>query len=302
MVIDGGPGSESYMISMIVHRKLSQIKYLVATHPHEDHVGGLASVLTAAPVDLILSPVLDWDTLVFKNMLKYAEAQGTPIVVPYEGDEYSLGGATITILHCWPEAWTVNDMSIVLRIDYGNTSVLFTGDAETMSEYMMVDSDLPLKADVLKVGHHGSNSSSSFEFLDAVSPQYAVISCGYGNIYGHPNRETLYSLKRLGVTLFRTDMQGMITMHSDGENITFETERTTKRDVFAAPGTETEEPEATIPPGAEITYVLNIKSHRFHLPTCGSVNDMKPENRQDFYGTREDAINMGYTPCGSCNP
>nr|AHF27185.1 metallo-beta-lactamase domain protein [uncultured bacterium Contig1777] len=320
MIIDGGPGSEASMVFTIVKNTVDRVKYLVSTHPHEDHVGGLASVLNAVPVDAIMSPVLEWNTQVFKNMVKYAEQQGTPIFVPDEGNEYTLGNAVITILHCWPEAITTNDMSIVLRIDYGQTSVLFTGDAEITSEYMMLDSGLPLKADVLKVGHHGSNSSSSLEFLNAVSPKYAVISCGYGNSFGHPNRGPLFSLKLLGVTLFRTDMQGTITMHSDGKTISFSTERTTKRDLFSAPNAEDEPEEETNPgtrstPGdteftdatfeleaEEVTYVLNKKTKKFHYPTCSSVKDIKPENRQDFYGTRDDAIALGYKPCGNCNP
>ena len=276
--------------------------------------------MSAVPVDLILSPVLEWDTQVFHNMTYNATRQGTPILVPNEGDEFRLGDAVITILHCWPEAWTTNDMSIVLRVDYGENSVLFTGDAEMMSEYMMIDSGLPLKADVLKVGHHGSDTSSTVEFLNAVSPKYAVISCGYGNAYGHPRRGTLSSLKLLDVTLFRTDLQGTITMHSDGKTITFKTERRTQRDVFAPPNNndEPKEESAVITRSgpvqtelsddtvfeleAEVTYVLNTKSHKFHYPTCGSVNDMKPKNRQDFYGTREEAISLGYKPCGSCRP
>ena len=244
-----------------------------------------------------MTPVLEWDSLAFQNMLKYAKLQGTPVITPYEGDEYELGNAIITILHCWPEAWTPNDMSIVLRIDYGETSVLFTGDAETMSEYMMVDSELPLDADVLKVGHHGSNSSSSLEFLNAVSPKYAVISCGFDNSYGHPHQEILDRLKDIGVTLFRTDMQGMITLHSDGVTITFETERTTKQDLFAAPIKATPEP---IDP--DVTYVLNLHSCKFHYPYCSSVIDINPNNREYFYGTREEAIELGYTPCGVCKP
>ena len=320
MVIDGGPGSEASLMNTVVKNSTESVKYLVATHPHEDHVGGVTGVLSAVPVDLILSPVLEWDTQVFHNMTYNATRQGTPILVPNEGDEFRLGDAVITILHCWPEAWTTNDMSIVLRVDYGENSVLFTGDAEMMSEYMMIDSGLPLKADVLKVGHHGSDSSSTVEFLNAVSPKYAVISCGYGNAYGHPRRGPLSSLKLLDVTLFRTDLQGTITMHSDGKTITFKTERRTQRDLFAPPNNndEPKEESAEITRSgpvqtelsddtvfeleAEVTYVLNTKSHKFHYPNCGSVNDMKPKNRQDFYGTREEAISLGYKPCGSCRP
>ena len=127
------------------------------------------------------------------------------------------------VLHCWPEAWETNDMSIVLRVDYGDTSFLFTGDAEYMSEYMMLDSGWELKADVLKVGHHGSDTSSTQEFIDAVQPDYAVISCGKNNPYGHPAEEVLERLKEC--TVLRTDELGTVIMLSDGENIWIDTVR-----------------------------------------------------------------------------
>lgn len=239
MIIDGGPGKASSFIYAYVRNtlRLETLDYVVATHPHEDHVGGIAAVLNAVPVDLILSPVLSWETRTFDSLVKYAEMQGTPIIIPETGEVLSLGSATCTILHCWPDAWDTNDMSICLRIDYGDTSFLFTGDAEYMAEYIMLDSGLVLSADVLKVGHHGSKTSSTVEFLNAVSPKFAVISCGKGNSYGHPHEITLESLKNLDVQLYRTDLQGTITCKSDGKAIVFSTERNAAADVFSPPNT-----------------------------------------------------------------
>ena len=191
----------------------------MATHPHEDHIGGLSAVLNAVPADVVLSPVAEWDGSPFFYMKKYADRQGAPVTVPYEGDVFDLGGASVTILHCWPEAWDVNDMSIVLRIDYGETSFLFTGDAEYTSEYMMIDSGAPLRADVLKVGHHGSDTSSTREFLECVSPRYAVISCKAGNQYGHPHASVLDRLRSVGAEVLRTDISGTVILRSDGERI-----------------------------------------------------------------------------------
>ena len=227
MVVDGGPAkASSFMYSFVRNTlELLSIRYMVATHPHEDHIGGLSGVLNAVPVDLILSPVTEWDTRAFESILKYAVFQGCPIIVPEDGDQFSLGNATFTILLCWPEAWGENDKSIIFRIDYGETSLLFTGDAEYMAEYMVIDSGLPLKADVLKVGHHGSHSSSTGEFFDAVSPTYAVISSGKGNSYGHPHEETLEALRERNVTIYRTDLLGTIHFHSDGKEFMIETER-----------------------------------------------------------------------------
>ena len=242
MIIDGGPVSASSFLYTYVRETmaLEHIDYMIATHPHEDHIGGLASVLNAVPVDLILSPVTKWDSRRFDAILEYAEAQGAPIVVPNEGDTLRLGGATIHILHCWPEAWTTNDMSIVVRIEYGDTAFIITGDAEYTSEYMMIDSQATLKADVLRLGHHGSYTSTSQEFLDAVDPDYAVISCGYRNSYGHPHQETLDKLKN--IVLYRTDLNGTIICTSDGSNISFTVEKQAREDPYTVP-TATEPPE-----------------------------------------------------------
>lgn len=227
MVIDGGPRASASKVYNYVKKtlKLQHIDYVISTHPHLDHVYGLSSVLNAAPVDLILSPVLEWDSKAFGFMLKYAEKQSAPISVPKEGDTLQLGGATVTILHCWPEAidyGRTNDSSIVVRIDYGKTSFIITGDAEDWSEYMMIDSGTNLKADVLRIAHHGSNTASTMEFLQAVQPEYAVISVGKDNGYGHPHQEVLERLSNINAKILRTDELGTIIMKSDGETITLE--------------------------------------------------------------------------------
>ena len=224
MVIDGGPRASAGRVFRYIRDtlKLQHIDYIVSTHPHLDHVYGLSSVLNAAPAELILSPVTSWNSKAFESMLKYARRQGAPLTVPHEGDTLQLGGAVITVLHCWPEAveqGMTNDSSIVLRISYGNTSFLFTGDAETWSEYMMLDSGLNLRADVLKVSHHGSATASCREFLNAVRPAYAVISVGRNNEYGHPHREVLSRLQNAGASILRTDELGTVIIRSDGASV-----------------------------------------------------------------------------------
>lgn len=228
MVIDGGPKSASSFVYSYIRNTLNrtQIDYIVSTHPHIDHVGGLAAVLNAAQVDLLLTPVLEWESEAFKDMIKYAEEQGTYIDIPNQNDTMKLGSATVTILLCWPDAiqyGRTNDSSIVLRIDYGNTSFLFTGDAEEWSEEMLLQDNVPLKADVLKVAHHGSPYSTSAWFLQEVAPRFAVISVGQGNRYGHPSEDVLDRLQEAGAVILRTDKLGTIIIKSDGEtlNITY---------------------------------------------------------------------------------
>ena len=232
MVIDGGPpGTSDYVYSYIRNTlELAEVQTVVSTHPHLDHVGGLPAVLNAAPAETILTPVLDWDSKAFRRMMEYADLSGAQVEVPSEGEYFPLGGATVTVLHCWPEAMSLtepdgkrysrtNDTSIVVRIDYGDTSFIVTGDAEDYSEYMMIDSGMDLKADVLRVGHHGSRYSTTGEFLRAVQPAYAVISVARDNSYGHPHPETLERLEKAGARVLRTDELGTVVMASDGKKV-----------------------------------------------------------------------------------
>ena len=224
MVIDGGPKAAAGTVYRYIREELGlkHIDYVVSTHPHADHVYGLSAVLNAAPADLLLTPVLTWDSKAVEDVMKYAARQGTVISVPEEGDVMMLGGARVTVVHCWPEAveaGRTNDCSVVLRVEYGQTAFLFTGDAEDWSEYMMMDSGVNLKADVLKVSHHGSGTATTAEFLRAVRPAFAVISVGKGNPYGHPHGEVLRRLQAAGCRVLRTDVMGTVRFCSDGKNV-----------------------------------------------------------------------------------
>ena len=299
MLIDGGPSSKSdYLYSYIRnHLQLTHLEYIISTHPHEDHAGGIPAALNAVPVDLILSPVLAYDSKTFTSLLRYADAQGTPIIVPSEGDTLSLGSAVVTIVHCWPEAWGENDMSIVVRIDYGSVSALFTGDAEEMSEYIMIDSGFPLQSNILKVGHHGSASSTTAEFLKAVNPQYAVISCGSQNEYGHPNQSVLDLLQKNGVQTYRTDLMGTVIARVQGDKISIATDRSEgSDDIFRAPGVllRKEQAEQTS------RYIINMKTRKYHIPSCEYARKISTENRKEYIGMPGFLIEHGYTPCRFC--
>ena len=274
MIIDGGPPGAAQLLYARA-RSLKEIRYVVATHPHDDHIGGLASVFNAAPVGVMLSPVTHWDSEAFRAIETYAGSQGASIVVPSEGDVFALGSADVTILHCYPEAadFNINDMSICLRVDYGDLSVLFTGDAEATSEYMMIDSGLPLQADILKVGHHGSDTSSTAEFIQAVSPSWAVISVGEDNDMGLPSPVVLETLALAGVPVLRTDYSGTITWEDSWDTSRVE----------------------------DAAYIGNRNSKKFHRASCPSVDRMNEENKVGF-SSRNAAILEGYEPCKNCRP
>lgn len=290
MMIDGGNVGDSQLIYSYLKNtlKLQSLDVMIATHPHEDHIGGLAAALNCAPANIIYSPVTEYESVAFANLKKYATSD---LTVPDIGEHFQLGSAVVTIINVSDTAYeTVNDWSIVARIDYGETSFLFTGDASTLAEADMLANNVDLNCDVLKVGHHGSTSSSTTPFLQAVSPDYAIISVGKENQYGLPNEVVLQRLISFNTTIYRTDQSGTIICHSDGSTITFTTETIPDADPQKVL-TETNDPE--------YRYIGNKNSHKIHESHCSSVNAMKDKNKVYFH-SYEEAIALGYEPCQSC--
>ena len=301
MLIDGGPPAASRFIYSILTRdlKLQRLDHLIATHPHSDHVGGLSAALSACQPGLVYSPVYYFNDPVFLRFRELVLQRMCNFTMPLPGQSLSLGGARVTFLAPSKLFGDMNDNSICLRLDYGTTSFLFTGDAEVPEELELLSSGLPLHADVLKVGHHGSSTSSSEEFLNAVSPAYALIGVGAGNTYSHPSLEVLSRLASRQVRLYRTDLHGTIRVHSDGIGITVIPEKTPPDE--AAVYTLTYAAQEQAPTEASSYYVGNIKSMRFHRPECEGAVKMSEKNRTTFQ-TRTDAIAAGYQPCGTCKP
>lgn len=312
LLIDGGNADDSNLIYAYLHKKgITYLDYIIATHAHEDHVGGLSGALNYATVGKVYSPVTSYDSKAFRNFASNVQKQGKSITIPQVGTQFALGSAVCSVLAVNTTADT-NNTSIVVRIVYGNTSFLFTGDAEREVEQAMMNRGEYLQSTVLKVGHHGSYTSTSYQFLWNVMPQYAVISCGKGNSYGHPHDEVLSRLYDADVTLFRTDLQGDIICTSNGSTVSFSVSRNANADVYEGLGnshTQPTQPEQTDPEvtgsqetPAGTTYVLNTNSMKFHYAACEWAQKISSKNRQEYTGDRSDLLEQGYTPCGSCNP
>lgn len=297
MLIDGGkPEKSSYIYAWLQQHGLSYLDVIVATHVDADHIGGLSGALNYASVGTAYCPETTGTTETFQSFVKYLAQQGKQITVPTAGETFVLGGAQVQILGPLHSAEDSNDNSIVLKVSFGATSFLFTGDAERAEEQDFLNAGVNLQSAVLKVGHHGSDTSTSYPFLRAVAPQYAVISVGAGNSYGHPTEAVLSRLRDAGVTTFRTDMQGEITAVSDGQTVNFSVAKNAAAETLANAGAGQ---NAGTTAGS---YVLNTNRHKFHLPGCPSVETISPKNRKDVNESREQIISEGYAPCKRCNP
>ncbi|CDG37214.1 hypothetical protein CTHBC1_2631 [Acetivibrio thermocellus BC1] len=226
MLIDAGSnGDGSKIVSYIRQQGFNKLDYVIFTHPHADHIGGAVDVVNSFEIGKIIMPKVEHTTQTYENLLLAIKSKGLKITFPNPGDEYSLSSAKFKILA--PNSLSykdLNDYSVVTRLTFGETSFLFTGDAESVSENEILSKGFDIKSDVLKVGHHGSSSSTTQAFLNKVNPKYAIIMVGADNNYGHPHKETMDKLKAKGIPVYRTDENGTIVATSDGSNITFNTQ------------------------------------------------------------------------------
>lgn len=220
MLIDCGDSSMGTTIQNYLNKQeIEMIDYLILTHPDADHIGGAPVIITKFDIDQIYMSEYKKDNRTYEKLIQSMEYRQYSWEVPTVSDTLPLGTATVTFVGPVARYDDPNNSSLAVVVRNGNTSFLFSGDAEDLAEFDMVMSGADIDVDVYKVGHHGSSSSSSAVFLSAMAPEYAVISCGEENSYGHPHKEVLAALWSMQIKTFRTDYQGTIIAISDGRSI-----------------------------------------------------------------------------------
>ena len=227
IMFDGGP-TKSVLgpLARVMSPFDKSIDAIVITNPDADHIGGFLDILKNYKVGKVFESGAINDSKIYQNLQAEIKRQNIPEILVKRGMKLDIGGgAQIDIL--FPDrdvsTWSSNDASVVARLSYGKTSVMLTGDATVKTEGIVLaeNSSAQLQSTVLKVGHHGSRTSSSHDFIQAVAPTYTMISDDKDNKYGHPHQETLDTLASFGARIFRTDLLGIIVMKSDGENVGF---------------------------------------------------------------------------------
>ncbi len=221
VLIDGGePSDGDTVLSYLEQYGVTKIDYLVATHPHSDHIGGLINVISQIPVDNIIMPNAVNTTKTFENLIDTIKEKQIKVTKAVPNYEFKIGEQVFTILAPNEQEYEdLNNYSVVVKMTYGKNSALFMGDAEKLSENEILDVGYSIKTNLIKIGHHGSKSSSSSKFIDKVSPEIAVISCGKDNSYGHPHKETLKTLNDRNINTYRTDELSNIVVTFDKDKI-----------------------------------------------------------------------------------
>ncbi len=303
VLIDAGDTDcDEYLVNYIKSQGVEEIDTVIATHPHSDHIGSMQDVLENFKVNKIMMPDFDYDTVTYTNLLYSIEENNVERIVAKYGDSFDEGAAHFDILGPVKQYEDANNISLVVMMTYGQTKYLFTGDQEAEAEKDLISMGYNLNADVLKVGHHGSSTSSSQEFLNAVRPSIAVIEVGEGNKYNLPEDEIIMRIARGGTTVYRTDKSGNIVISSDGEELYVTTDDTLENildpEKILGIGEDTSGGQnASSSEAPQYEIIGNKNSKVYHADDCGQLPN---EENRVYFSTQQEAENAGYRPHSGC--
>ena len=302
-MIDGADNDdEQLLVDYLNNLKIKQLDYLILTHPDADHSGGLDAVVKNFNIKNVFVGNGDADTKTYKSFIQACMDKKLTPSVPLADKTFTLGNGTFKFYNQTAQYDDVNDNSLVALYTNGSNKFLFTGDSG-----QEVEAKLPLKdigkVDVLKVGHHGSSTSSSEDFIKAIAPKYAVICCGKDNKYGHPHKETVNTLNKYKVTTYRTDLNGTVVITSDGKNISVKTTTPTNTTDKANTSTTNKATNTTVKqqttsttqPVTQTVYITKT-GKKYHKDGCSSLSKSK------IPISLSDAKARGYGACSKCNP
>lgn len=316
LLYDGGDQNHAdEVVSYLQQQNVQTIDYMISSHYDEDHLGGLIPCLNTFEVSNVLGPDYVHTSNLFNTFMNTATANAIIVQYPSVGDTFDFGTGSFTVLAPSGISQNSNDNSLVIKLENGSNSFIFTGDAEETSEQDMISTGMNLDCDVLSIGHHGSASSTTWDFLEATSPSYTVISCGVNNQYNHPSAETMGRLSDMEIPVFRTDKQGTIIAVSDGTTINWSqnpcndyssgASSANSSDDLSSDGTSYHEEttvseqnsvqeDSSAATGAMVW--IPATGEKYHsIPNCGRMN---PDTARQV--TQSEAEAMGYGPCSKC--
>ena len=316
LLYDGGDQNHAdEVVSYLQQQNVQTIDYMISSHYDEDHLGGLIPCLNTFEVSNVLGPDYVHTSNLFNTFMNTATANAIIVQYPSVGDTFDFGTGSFTVLAPSGISQNSNDNSLVIKLENGSNSFIFTGDAEETSEQDMISTGMNLDCDVLSIGHHGSASSTTWDFLEATSPSYAVISCGVNNQYNHPSAETMGRLSDMEIPVFRTDKQGTIIAVSDGTTINWsqnpcndyssgDSSANSSGDSSSDGISDHEETtvseqnsvqeDSSAATGAMVW--IPATGEKYHsIPNCGRMN---PDTARQV--TQSEAEAMGYGPCSKC--
>ena len=302
MLIDAGDNSaKPTVLDYLIALDVKSIDYIIGTHPHADHIGGLSEIISYFEVENIIMPKVGHTTRTFEDLLVAIKEKNLRVTSPKLYDTYKLSQGKFTIIAPSSDQYSnLNDYSIGIKLDFLDHSFIFTGDAERTSEEEMLNLDISLEADVYKVAHHGSSSSTTREFIEAINPSISIIQVGKDNRYNHPHKEVLDLFSNMpNMKVYRNDFHGNIIIISDGSELFVETELGIESYENNLNDKEEYDKEDYLTTNRENSYIANKNSKVFHLDTCSSL---PKEINRIYFESREEALEEDFRPCSICNP